>query len=340
MNRVPDRATEERIEELRRQAERVGRVDAKGIRPQGSPLPPTNLPAPSAESGYYGLPLLKQPVWTWEVPAYFFVGGAAGAAAVLGAVAQVTGANASLVRDARWIAAGGANLSAPLLIGDLGRPDRFLNMMRVFKPQSPMSVGAWTLAAFGAFSSAAAFADEVRRRTDLPVTLIGDGAAALSAATGLVMMTYTGVLIGATSIPLWSKHVRVLPAHFGVSGLAAAVSLLQLRGHTDDALTALAIAAAAFETYTGFRIESDEGAESDPLRKGPSGQVTRIGGALSGPIPFLLRVLGMKSRKMQKLAAVSSLLGSLITRFAWVEAGRISARDPGPALGLEKGKPD
>src|SRR5438270_5344811 len=125
------------------------------------------------DRGYYGLPFLKEPVWTWEVPSYFFVGGAAGAAAVLGAAAQITGADRDLVSDARWIAAAGSALSAPLLIGDLGRPGRFLNMLRVFKLQSPMSVGAWTLTAFGTFAAPASFAEPMRRRTKHPVTPVG-----------------------------------------------------------------------------------------------------------------------------------------------------------------------
>ena len=108
-----------------------------------------------------------------------------------------------------------------------------------------MSVGAWTLTAFGTFASAALFADEMRKRTHLPVQLIGDASAILSAATGLVMATYTGVLIGATAIPVWSKHVSVLPLHFGTSALASAVSMLELAGHNEQALNILGLAAAA-----------------------------------------------------------------------------------------------
>ena len=119
----------------------------------------------SAEPGYYGQELLKAPVWTWEVPAYFFVGGAAGAAALIAAVARRTGASDALVRDARWIAAAGGALSPPLLISDLGRPERFLNMLRVFKLRSPMSVGAWTLVAFSNASAASAFAGLASRTT-------------------------------------------------------------------------------------------------------------------------------------------------------------------------------
>src|SRR5439155_13855630 len=299
--------SEERLDELRRNAQ---------------PMTP--------QRGYYGLPLLKEPVWTWEVPAYFFVGGAAGAAAVLGAAAQLTGADRGLVSDARWIAAAGSALSAPLLVADLGRPERFLNMLRVFKVQSPMSVGAWTLTAFGTFASAALFADEMRKRTRLPVQLIGDASAILSAATGLLMATYTGVLIGATAIPVWSKHVSVLPLHFGTSALASAVSMLELAGHNEQALNILGLAAAALETYIGYRIESDRSEASDPLRRGPTGITTRIGGFFSGPLPLLLRI-----GRFRKAAAASSLLGSLITRMAWVDAGKASSRDLRVPLALD-----
>lgn len=271
---------------------------------------------------YYDLPLLKKPVWTWEVPVYFFVGGAAGASAMIGAAAQLSRADPRLVRDARWIAAIGANLSAPLLIADLGRPARFLNMLRVFKPQSPMSVGAWLVAAFGASSTA----------TIVLPRRFADATSFASAATGLGMATYTGVLLGATAIPVWSKHVALLPAHFAASAAGSAVSLLELRGHRHQALNAIGLAAAFFETVAGARIETGGDLESQPLRRGASGTVTRIGGILSGPVPLLLRLLGGRSRKTRRLAAASTIVGSLITRLAWIGAGRVSAKDPRPAL--------
>ena len=208
-------------------------------------------------SEYYGLPTLKPPVWTWEVPAYFFVGGAAGAAAMIGAAARIAGGRPELVRDARWIAAAGGAISPPLLIGDLGRPERFLNMLRVFKVQSPMSVGAWTLLAFSNAAGAAAFADLIDRWSDgrIPVRILGDAAEALSAATGLVLSTYTGVLIGATAIPAWSENVRILPVHFGASAVGSAVSILELMGHRDPALNLLGAGAAAVETLIGGSLE-------------------------------------------------------------------------------------
>lgn len=286
--------TEARLDQLRR--------DAQPMKPEG---------------GYYGLPYLKEPVWSWEVPVYFFVGGAAGAAAVLGAAAQLTGADRDLVNDARWIAAAGSALSAPLLIGDLGRPERFLNMLRVFKLQSPMSVGAWTLAAFGTFSAASVFAAEVSERTALPVRLIGDAAAMLSAATGLVMSTYTGVLIGATSIPVWAKHASMLPVHFGASALSSAVSMLELLGHREEALNILGLAASIAETYLHYKSKLDP-------------TITSLAAsAFSGPLPALMRVAGFGSKRFRQAAAASTIIGSLLTRISWIEAGKKSASESG-----------
>lgn len=315
--KTPDQQSEARLEQLREQAA-LGRIDASGIRPQGSPFPET----PS----YYGLPIVKPPVWTWEIPLYFFAGGAAGASSVIAVAAQLTGASPSLVRDARWIAAIGAAASGPLLILDLGRPERFLNMLRVFKPQSPMSVGAWTLTLFGTTSAGAVIADMFGMKR------IGDAAAFAAALSGLVMATYTGVLLGATAIPVWAAHAKTLPIHFGASGLASATALLTLRGHDEQALNVLALGAAAFEMYTGIEIESDRTIDSEPLRHGVTGITTRIGGFFSGPLPLVLRLLGIRSKRARRAAAASALLGSLVTRVAWIEAGKASAADPRPLL--------
>lgn len=242
---------------------------------------------------YQDQPLLKPPVWTWEIPVYFFVGGAAGASAAIALAAQLTRGDEELIRDARVIALSGAVLSAPLLISDLGRPERFLNMLRVFKPQSPMSVGVWTLTAF---SGASLFA------VVMPAKLLRDLSGVIAGATGLVMATYTGVLLGVSAIPEWKNNAHFLPVHFGASALGAAVSLLELRGHDDDALQALGVGATLFET----------GAE-----------LGKLAGVLSGPVPFFLRLFGKR-----KAAAACSIAGSLITRFAWVQAGKRSALTP------------
>jgi hypothetical protein len=323
---------ERRLEELRTRAATGESIEDAGVRAGGAPLP-------QRADGYYGLPLLKPPVWTWEVPAYFFVGGAAGAAAVIGAVANARGGNPALVRDARWIAAAGAAASPPLLISDLGRPERFLNMLRVFKLRSPMSIGAWTLVAFSNAAAAAAFADTVDRWTGgrVPLRIAGNAAELLSAATGLVLSTYTGVLIGATTIPVWSRNVRVLPIHFGASGLGTAVSILELLGHHDRALNAIGIGAAAAETAVGVFLESQTDPVLDPLKEGWSGRVTRAGGVLSGPVPLALRLLAGRSTHARRLAAASTIAGAVLTRIGWLAAGRQGSGARGQRAGLSQG---
>jgi hypothetical protein len=293
------------------------------------------MPVASAEAGYYGVPLLKEPSWSWEVPLYFFVGGAAGAAAVVGAIANYTGADRRIVRDARWIAAAGSVVSPALLISDLGRPERFLAMLRVFKAQSPMSVGVWTLLGFSSGASATLFASLMRKRygPSLPVRFLENAGQAASLAFGLPFSNYTGVLIGATAIPAWNENVRELPIHFGMSGLAAAVGLLEMMGNNKSrALQMLGLGAAVFETWEGWRLEGRSLPGLDPLKHGPSGFVVRAGGMLSGPVPALLRLASIalgpaRSRNMRRLAALSAVAGSLITRIGWVQAGHASARD-------------
>jgi hypothetical protein len=325
-----DPRREQRLEEIKREAERRGTLQVVSTRPGGAPFPQA-----SPETGYYGIPLLKQPPWTWEIPLYFFVGGAAGSAAVIGAIADYTGADRELVQHARWIAAAGSVISPALLISDLGRPERFLAMLRVFKPQSAMSVGVWTLLGFSSGAAAAAFAGFLTDRygPSLPVKVLENAGQAASMLFGLPFSNYTGVLIGATAIPVWNQNARDLPLHFAASGLGAAVGILELMGHRKSgALQALGLGAAIFETCEGLRIESRSHAHLDPLKHGPSGWITRTGGVLSGPLPTLLRVASLfggerRSSKLRRLASWSAIAGSLITRIAWVHAGHVSARD-------------
>src|SRR5579864_5344319 len=252
--RLPDTKSEQRLAEIRREAVEKGVIQVPGIVPEGAPFPKA-----TAETGYYGIPLLKEPQWKPEVPLYFFAGGAAGASAVVANAASWLSNDAELVRSARWVAAAGGAVSSALLIADLGVPSRFLNMLRVFKPQSPMSMGAWTLSAFSRFSAAAAFANLMRERLGpfIAIRLIENAAGALATATGLVMSSYTGVLIGATVIPVWNENVGTLPQHFAASGLNSAVSLLELFGHDDSrALNLLGISASCYELAEGVLLES------------------------------------------------------------------------------------
>lgn len=253
---------------------------------------------------YRDAPLVKPPVWTWEIPLYFFIGGAAGVAAVIAAAAHFSGAaHAALARDAKWIAVIGALASPALLISDLGRPARFLYMLRVFKLQSPMSVGVWTLVLFTNAAVAAL----------LPIGVLADAATIVAGASGAILATYTGVLIGATAIPVWARNVDVLPMHFGASGLGAAVSLLELLGHRTAAMNALGVLAAAVETVLILVL----------VRRGSStGSLMHGAEMLSGPLPLALRLGAPHIPAVRILTAALTIAGSLLTRVAWIQAGR------------------
>jgi hypothetical protein len=138
-------AREQRLLEIRREAEEQGkaslRIESKQIESKQTESGQKVTAGASGQTGYYGMPVLKRPQWTVEVPLYFFVGGLSGAASLIAAVGRMSSADAQLIRHARWMAAIGGIISPALLIADLGVPSRFLNMLRVFKIQSPMSVG-------------------------------------------------------------------------------------------------------------------------------------------------------------------------------------------------------
>src|SRR5919107_3023181 len=171
--------------------------------------------APEEEvRSYYGRPVLKGPTWTWEIPWYFFFGGLAGASSVLSLSARVAG-NDALARRALLVALGGATVSPVLLIMDLGRPERFYNMLRVVKPTSPMSLGTWVLSAFGSTTGAAVASDVLG-----VLPRMGRVLEAVSALLGPVLSTYTAVLITDTSVPVWHEARRELPVVFAASSAA------------------------------------------------------------------------------------------------------------------------
>src|SRR4051812_49724673 len=135
-------------------------------------------------TSYYGRPVIKRPVWTPEVPIYFFFGGLAGASAGLAFAARLTGRK-KLARVATANAFVGVAVSPALLISDLGVPRRFFNMLRVFKVTSPMSVGSWILAAEGGLVTVTA-AHEVLGLFPKPIARV---AGALAAVLGMPLAT-------------------------------------------------------------------------------------------------------------------------------------------------------
>jgi hypothetical protein len=315
---------------LREQAWKEGVVAGKGVDVAGGPIP--------SKPGYYGQAVVKPPVWTWEIPIYFFVGGMAGMSAVIASGAAIFH-HLDLARTAMWIASiAGAILSPILLIMDLGRPHLFLNMLRVFKPQSVMSMGAWILTAFGAcvvpglvaleLHALHAFSGTLDQLLRVVAAIFICGAAIF----GTLLATYTGVLIGATAIPAWFLHRTQLPIHFGTAGLGCAAALLELLGHRIAALNFLGFYAAGVETALLIWLSVDKhGAADRAIHEHRSGWLIRIGEVLNGPLALILRFFGLVP-----LAAISFLIGALVSRFGWIAVGRVSGTDPEAVFAAER----
>lgn len=314
---------EDRLDALRSEAATRGRVSGKGVRAVAGPLP--------TAIDYAQRPILKPPVWTWEVPLYLFLGGLSGMAAVVAMAAWGGAASPVLVRDALRLAALGAALCPLLLISDLGRPTRFLNMLRVFKRRSPMSVGAWTLVIFGLLVVPTWALVEWY---DAALELLGDSARLAvqglllpAALVGALLAVYTGVLLAATVVPAWNAHRALLPVHFGVAGLGSAAAALELLGHGQPALGRLGLVAAAIETVlaTWLVVARRHEPADQAVRHGRSGAFIGLAGLLVGPVSLVLRVLGQVP-----LAALTFLVGAALSRFGWVAAGRVSAEAADP----------
>ena len=158
----------------------------------------------------------------------------------------------------------------------------------------------------------------------MPVMVVADAADVLSAATGMVLSTYTGVLLGATAIPVWSAHVRILPVHFGASGMGAAASILELLGHQTRALNRIALGAALVETTLGVYLETKDPALR-PMIDTPTAALGRTAAMLSGPLPLALRLFAGRSPTARRIAAASQIAGSVLTRIAWIQAGKHNA---------------
>ena len=320
---------EQRLEELRRQALDKGIVADRGVDIAGGPIP--------RKPGYYGEPVVRPPVWTWEIPVYFFVGGLSGMAAVL-AFAALVFHQTDLVRAAMWLAGFGAIISPILLVMDLGRPHLFLNMLRIFKPQSPMSVGAWILTMFGSVAVPGVLAIELSARhvfggeLDHLVHIFADLCIIGSAFWGMWLATYTGVLLGATAIPAWFLHRLLLPIHFGTAGLGSAAATLELLGYRGAALNAIGLLAAGIESLLWVWLEIDRhGAADRALHEGGSGWLIRSGELCSGPLALVLRLTNLTP-----FAAAAFLLGALLGRFGWIAAGRVSGKDPEAVFASQK----
>lgn len=280
---------------------------------------------------YYGRPILKAPVWRAYIPVYFFAGGLAGASSPLALAARLAG-NRRLARSALVASAAAMAVSGPLLVLDLGRPGRFLNMLRVVKPTSPMSVGSWLLAAFAPASFAAAASDVTGR---LP--RLGRAAATGAGVLGPAVATYTAVLVADTAVPAWHDAYRELPFLFAGSSMASAGGLAIAFTTVADAAPArrLAAAGAALEVGAFRAMERRLGEVAGPYRDGRAGRLSEAAEACTGA-GAVLALAGGRRRPVAVAAGALLCAGSLLTRFSVVRAGFESAADPAATVGPQR----
>jgi len=249
----------------------------------------------------------------------------AGASAVLAEGAALRGDLPRLETVARGAAAAGAGLGTVFLVHDLGRPERFLNMLRVLKPTSPLSVGSFILAPFSPLA-AVAFGSRVTGWFPRVGRLAGVGAAAF----GPALSTYTAALLGNTVVPAWHEAHRELPFVFGGSGAQAAGGVAMLLVPTDQAGPArrMALMGAAVEVVAAESILRQRGLAAEPYETGRPGRLMRLAKAATTVASVVTLVAGRRSRLLSALAGATYVTASVATRFGIFEAGLASARDP------------
>ncbi|WP_138757890.1 NrfD/PsrC family molybdoenzyme membrane anchor subunit [Modestobacter altitudinis] len=300
---------------------------------------------PDAEfSSYYGRQIIKSPTWkNPEVPIYFFMGGAAGTSSVIAALAEFTG-RPKLARNAEYAAGVGALASVVLLIDDLGRPERFLHMLRVFKPTSPLSVGSYILSPFSALASAAAavrlldlkpvYGLATRVLPFLPsisgaFPVLRKASAVGAAAFGGPMATYTAVLIANTAVPSWHAPYDELPFVFAGSAMAAGGGVTMALTPVDEAGPSrkVALTGVALELAAMHRVEHGHGIVSEPYSIGKAGKLLRAAKTATVSGAGVTALLG-RTRAGSVVGGVLLATGSLLTRMGVFEAGMASAKDP------------
>lgn len=274
---------------------------------------------------YYGKPVLKEPTWTWEIPSYFFAGGLAGASSGLALAARLAG-NDKLARRALLAALGGAAVSPVLLISDLGRPERFYEMLRVIKPTSPMSVGTWVLSVFGPATGLAVAHDLVG-----VFPRLGRLPEAISAVLGLPLATYTAVLIADTSVPVWHEARRDLPLVFAASSAASAGAAAAILTPVGDAGPArrLAVGGALLELGAVELMKRRLGKFlAEPYESGKPRRYERLAKTFSGLGAAVTAFAGRRSRAAAAVGGAMVLAGAVCERWSIYEAGFPSSRDP------------
>jgi formate-dependent nitrite reductase membrane component NrfD len=275
--------------------------------------------------------MMKPPVWTWEVPLYFWFGGLAAGSSFVALACDLAGDRRS-ARWARLVSLAAVLPCPPLLIADLGRPLRFLNMMRVFKPRSPMSMGAWCLVGFSTGAAASVAADVVGR--DRAARRIGAGTAVLGGYLG----SYTGVLLASTAVPLWARSKYFLGPIFVMTGVATGAAACRLTlvhlaklppGHpTREALGRVETGAIAGELILSQINDVRLGRLAEALEHGRPGRwFSAAKWLVRAGLTLRFSVRGRAGSRRHHVSSLCYMAAALCFRYAWVEGGRASARD-------------
>src|SRR5262245_7738432 len=273
---------------------------------------------------YYGRPIVKEPVWRPEIPVYLFTGGIAGGCSLLHGFARVAGYE-KLARTALYVGAAAGVVSPVLLVSDLGRPERALNMLRVFKVTSPMSVGSWILFVSDSASNTAALLELVGRLR--PVKWAAE---VVSFAAGAPLTTYTGTLFANTAIPVWHEARKELPWLFGASAAASAgaATTIFLPPKESGPSRRLAVAGAAAELGVMEAMQRRIGFVGEVYKQGAAGKLARASKMLTATGAAVLATRGRRSRGAAVAGSALVLAGELALRWSVFRAGFQSARDP------------
>ncbi|MBS2965694.1 polysulfide reductase NrfD [Actinocrinis puniceicyclus] len=280
---------------------------------------------PRAEfESYYGRPILNKPTWRApNIAGYLFLGGLAGAGGTIAAAAQA-GGRPGLARVMKTGSAAATGLSLAVLIHDLGRPARFINMLRMFKPTSPMSVGSWILVGFAPLTAAAA-------ASELTGVLRPVGAAAAygAGALGPGLATYTAALVSDTAVPAWHEGHREMPFVFASSATAAACGLGLLAAAADESEPVRRLGAIAGMAEVGWSklMQERMGLVAECYREGRAGRLMKAAEVLT-TAGVVGAALGRRSALMRRVSGAALIAGSALTRFGVFEAGVASAEDP------------
>jgi hypothetical protein len=281
---------------------------------------------PDAEfTSYYGMPVLNPPTWeALDIAGYLFLGGLAGGSSLLAAGAQATGRR-GLARAAKSGAFGAISLSGAALVHDLGRPRRFLNMLRVVKPTSPMNMGSWLLTAYGPLAGAAALSDLTGR---LPRA--GAAATAGAAFLGPAVAAYTAVLVSDTAVPSWHEGHREMPFVFTGSAATAAAGVGMLASPVREAGPArrAGLFGAALELGATRLMKRRMGLAAEPFDSGRAGRLMRASEVLTTAGALTGLLAGRRHRGAAAAAGAALLAGSAALRFGVFHAGVASAEDP------------